>query len=92
MRKVFLLILIALLLGVGVVAMIETDPGYVLITYGKYTVETSLWVGLLVLLIGFLLIYWTLRLIRNIVGGQDSLVSWLGERKHRASSRLTTRG
>ena len=44
MRKIFVLILIALLLGVGVVAVIETDPGYVLVAYGNYTLETSLWV------------------------------------------------
>jgi HemY protein len=92
MRKIFLLVLFALLLGVGVVALIETDPGYVLITYGNYTVETSLWVGLLVLGIFSLLVYWTLRLVRNIIGGQDSLVSWLGERRHQASSRMTTKG
>ena len=42
MRKLFVLILIALLLGVGIVAVIETDPGYVLLSYGNYTLETSL--------------------------------------------------
>ena len=33
MRKLFALVLIALLLGVGVVALIETDPGYLLLAY-----------------------------------------------------------
>ena len=34
MRKIFILVLIALLAGVAVVALIETDPGYVLFYYG----------------------------------------------------------
>ena len=49
MRKLFAVTLFALLLGVGVIALIETDPGYVLVSYGSYTLETSLWVGLLLL-------------------------------------------
>ena len=58
MRKLFVIVLVALLLGVGVVALIETDPGYVLVSYGNYTLETSLWVGLLVLLLLLLLFIW----------------------------------
>jgi HemY protein len=92
MRKLFLLLLIALLLGVGVVAVIETDPGYVLVAYGNYTVETSLWVGLLILALFTLVIYAVVRLFRRLIGGQHSLTSWLGSRRSRASSRLTTRG
>lgn len=92
MRRLFALILIALLLGVGIVAVIETDPGYVLVAYGNYTVETSLWVGIVLLAVFTLLIYAVVRLIRRLLGGQNSLSSWLGGRRSRASSRLTTRG
>ncbi|KZX56987.1 hypothetical protein A3709_04235 [Halioglobus sp. HI00S01] len=92
MRKLFLLALIALLLGVGIVAVIETDPGYLLVAYGNYTVETSLWVGLVILAFFTLAIYLLVRLFRRVVGGQNSLASWLGGRRSRASSRLTTRG
>jgi HemY protein len=92
MRKLFVLILIALLLGVGIVAVIETDPGYVLLSYGNYTLETSLWVGLLLLLVFTLLVYGVVRLTRKIFSGQNSLLSWLGSRKARQSSRLTSRG
>lgn len=92
MRRLFALVLIALLLGVGIVAVIETDPGYVLVAYGNYTVETSLWVGLVLLAVFTLLIYALVRLIRRLLGGQNSLSSWLGGRRTRAASRLTTRG
>ena len=92
MRKIFTLALIALLLGVGIVAIIETDPGYVLVAYGNYTVETSLWIGLVILLLFTLLIYTVVRVFRRVLTGQNSLTSWLGTRRTRAASRLTTRG
>jgi len=92
MRRLFALVLIALLLGVGIVAVIETDPGYVLVAYGNYTIETSLWIGVLVLALFTLGVYLLLRLIRRLLGGQQSLASWIGGRRTRAASRLTTRG
>lgn len=92
MRRIFTIVLIALLLGVGVVALIETDPGYVLVAYGNYTLESSLWVGLLLLFAFTLLIYLVMRLVYRLIGGQRSLVSWLGTRKTHQASRLTNRG
>jgi len=92
MRKIFAIILLALLLGVGVVAVIETDPGYVLLSYGNYTLETSLWVGLLLLVLFVLAIYVALNLLYRLIGGQRSLVNWLGTRKTHHAMRLSTRG
>lgn len=92
MRRIFILVLVALLLGVGVVAVIETDPGYVLVAYGSYTVETSLWVGILLLTLFTLAIYGVIRLVRRLLGKNNSLTSWLGSRRSRAAARLTTRG
>lgn len=92
MRRVFAYALIALLLGVGIVALIETDPGYVLVAYGSYTLETSLWVGMLLLALFTLLVYLVLRLIRRLLAGQHSLAGWFSDRKSRQSARLTNRG
>ena len=38
MRKLFIISLVALLLGAGLVAVIEADPGYVLLAFGNCTV------------------------------------------------------
>ena len=92
MRKLFIIILIALLAGVAVVALIETDPGYVLLSYGNYTLESSLWVGLLVLALFTFAVYVLLRLMRKALAGQSSLAGWLGNRQSRKSSRLTNQG
>lgn len=92
MRKIFALILIALLLGVGVVAIIETDPGYLLLAYGDYTLESSLWVGLVLLFLFTLVLYGLVALLRRIIGGQKTLTGWLDARRARKASRLTNRG
>ncbi len=92
MRKLLLLALLALLLGVGVVALIENHPGYVLIAYGNYTVETSLWVGIVLLVLVTLALYAAFALLRKLLRGQRTLSGWLGQRKTRQASRLTHRG
>lgn len=92
MRKLFAIALVALLLGVGIVAMIETDPGYVLVAYGNYTLEASLWIGLLILVLLVVLLFLLLRLAYRIFTGQRSLVSWLGARKSRKAVQLSSRG
>ena len=92
MRRLFLLALIALLAGVGLVALIETDPGYILMSYGNYTLESSLWVGLVVMALAALLVYVLVRLVGKLIAGQHSLVDWIGSRRVRRSARLTTDG
>ena len=92
MRRIFALILVALLAGVGLVALIQSDPGYVLLAYGNYTVETSLWMGLLLLLVLIFLVWLVVQILRRLLVGPDSLLGWFGSRRARASSRLTNDG
>lgn len=92
MRKLFAIALVALLVGVGIVALIETDPGYVLVSYGNWTLESSLWVGLLLLVLLVLVIALLFRLVYRLISGQRSLSSWLGNRRARNARRLSTRG
>ena len=51
------LILIALALAAGFVAMVTEDPGYVLITIQPWSVELSLALFLLLILVLFLVLY-----------------------------------
>jgi HemY protein len=92
MRTIFVYVLFALLLGVGVVALIETDPGYVLVSYGNYTLEASLWVGLLLVGLLLLLAYALFRMIYSLVSGQRSFTNWLGSRKAHLAARHSTSG
>lgn len=43
---------------------VARDPGYVLLAHGRHTIETSLLVGLLAMVLFFLFLYWLWRFLR----------------------------
>lgn len=92
MRRLLLLGLAGLLLGVGLIALIETDPGYVLLAWGRYTLETSVWVGLVLLVMLVLLLHATVGLLRRLWRGQREISGWLVGRRARKAARVTSRG
>lgn len=92
MRKLFALLLIALLMGVGLIAIIETDPGYVLVTYGSYTLETSLWIGLVLLFVLIWVIYLLIGFLRRVLGSHRVFSGWMHSRQHEKAMRLTNQG
>lgn len=92
MRRLFFLGLVALLLGAGIVALIDSEPGYLLIAYGDYTIESSLWVGLLLIAVIVILFYTALRLLQRLLTSPGSLAFWATTRRRRQASRLTNRG
>ena len=81
----FLLLLFAVWLGF----LIHRDPGYVLITYRSWSIEASLWVGLLILLIAFIIFYIVIRLFRHTAQLSVSFQLWNKERRERKAGELT---
>lgn len=92
MKRFFLAALIVLLAAVTLVAAIEYDPGYLLLSYGRYTLETSIWVGLLVFVVLFVLVYLVFSLLRRTVSGGNAVSSWFRGRGYRRSQQQTTQG
>ena len=82
MRSLFLIILLMLLGGVGLIALIEDDPGYVLISYGLWTVESSLWVGLLLLLLFYLAVHLVVRLLLRLIASRSVFADWMSKRAY----------
>ncbi len=82
--KWLLLALVALLASVTVALVALPDPGYVLLGYGKYSVETSL----LVLVVVLGLLYLGLRLLAGLWHVPAKLQYWGGERHNRRLQRL----
>jgi HemY protein len=78
----FLLVLFTLLLAAGLVSLIERDPGYILVSYDLLTIETSLWVGLLLLLVFNLVFYYLLRLLHQTLATRGVLNNWLSLRAY----------
>ena len=82
--KWLLLAVVALLASVTVALLALPDPGYVLLGYGKYSVETSL----LVLVVVLGLLYLGLRLLAGLWHVPAKLQHWEGQRHNRRLQRL----
>ena len=82
MRKLFLILLLTLLAGVGLVALVERDPGYVLVSYGLTTIETSVWVAGLLLTVFYALLYLLFRSLARVLATRGALSGWLSGRAH----------
>ncbi len=92
MRTLFLILIFGLLAGVGVVALIKTEPGYVLISYGNYTLETSVWVGLVLLVLFTTGLYLAISLIWRLLRSRSWVSGWLGGRRNRRGAKQTNKG
>lgn len=92
MKRVFIVCLLVLVISVGVVVGIEYDPGYLLLSYGQYTLESSIWVGLAAFLLLFLLVYGFFSVLRRTVSRGTAVGEWFADRGARRSQQLTTQG
>ncbi len=92
MKRFFIASLLMLLASIALVAVIEFDPGYLLISYGHYTLESSVWVGALFFLVLFSAIYGAFSLWRRSINRGNALGEWFSGRGHRRSREQTTTG
>lgn len=91
--KRLLLTALGVLLGSSLLVLaVRQDPGYVLIAYGNYQLETSVWVGLLVFLLLVFLGYILVALLRRTLSSRHHVGNWLGNRRYQKSLRQTNQG
>ena len=67
-----------LVLGAVLVNAISQDPGYLLVTWGDWQVETSVWLALSALLLALVLLWVTLRALAATLRVPRALRRWLG--------------
>lgn len=67
MSRLFLFALLALLVGAVLAVLLGGGPGYLLISLGNYSIETSVLVALVILLLGLGLLYVIWRLLHFIL-------------------------
>ena len=92
MRSLFLYGVLGLLLGAGLVTLVEQDPGYIYISWRDSSVETSLWFGITLALGVWMLAALLLKFITKILRSRLTLMDWLGSRKSRNATALSNRG
>jgi len=83
MRRLFIVVIVVLLAAAGLVALIEMDSGYVLISYRFVTIETSLWMALFLLLAFYYLFYLLMRVLRRLSRMRGAVGDWLGAKTYR---------
>jgi HemY protein len=87
--KRLILAFLVLFFAVGLGYLMHRDPGYILITYRTWSIETSLWVGTTILTIAFLLLYFLLRLFSHTTKLASYLSIWHKERRERKAGKQT---
>ncbi|WP_067862988.1 heme biosynthesis HemY N-terminal domain-containing protein [Neptuniibacter marinus] len=92
MKILFLILLVILGAGAFVGELMIQDSGYVLIAYNQTTIETSLWVLLVALLITFILLHWIINVLTHTKLPTTKLKAWKDHRNHLISRRKTLKG
>jgi HemY protein len=92
MKRIFVACLLALVASAVLVALIEYDPGYVLINYGYYTLESTLAVAVISLLVFMLVVYFLIRLVFRIINQSAAFRNWFSGFSGRRGDKLAARG
>lgn len=92
MIGLILLILLVLIAGYWVADKISEDAGYVLLSYQNTTVETSMWIALVLLIALVAVIYVSVWLLIRILGSWAMVRGWRRNFKHKRSVSRTTSG
>ena len=92
MKRWFFLLLIALALGIAAGTTVGIDSGYVLLSWDKYSVETSLSLWLLgtVLFVIGLYVVWRFTLL--LLGNDGRFNEWRAQRRTQRARKQTLRG
>ena len=92
MKRLGFWLLAALLAGGALGALVARDPGYVLISYANTTFETSLWVFVALVVVGYATFRGVAYVVRRIVRGPAALGEWTRTRRERAALDRTSTG
>ena len=92
MKRLFIAVLATLLLAAVLAAAIAYDPGYVLIAFGNYTLETTVWVGIALLLVLLLAMYCAILILHRSVRQGSIFSRWRNNWNERRGRQLTQRG
>ena len=92
MARFSLYLVCGLVLGAVLVNAISQDPGYLLVTWGDWQVETSVWLALSALMLSLVLLWFILRALRTTLRVPRALRRWFGIRSARGAQRRADKG
>jgi len=92
MKKLVILIALFLLVGLVFGYLVSISSGYVLFSWGNYTIETSFWFFNIMLATFFICAYLVLRFVLLLIGSDWRINEWRKQRRSKRGQRQTTRG
>ncbi len=92
MKRLFIAVLAVLLIAAALAAAIAYDPGYILIAFGPYTLETTVWIGIALLLLILAAMYLIILVLHRSVRHGSGLGRWRANWNERRGRQLTQRG
>lgn len=92
MKRFFIILLLLLLAGAWIGQLMVQDPGYVLLAYKDTTVETSLWVLLLMAIVAFAVLHTLINLIGRARLPAQRVRNWRGRRNQKIAQGKTLKG
>ncbi len=90
--KLLALVIFSLLLAVGIGTIAEYDAGQMIVTVSGWTIQTSFSFFIISMLVLFLLLHFTLRLISRLWRMPRELGRWQENRHQRLSEKYLSRG
>ncbi len=82
----------ALLAAVGISVLLKEETGYVMLTWGEWTIETSLALFVLLLSALFVAVYFAVRMLINLWKMPRGTARWNEQRRKKKSQRTTMQG
>jgi HemY protein len=92
MKRALVVLVLALVVGGAVASLMMREPGYVLLVYAPWSIETSLWFFLLVLVAAYVAVRVTISLFLRIARSRSGIRSWTESRRLRHAHEQTLRG
>ncbi|QTF92622.1 heme biosynthesis HemY N-terminal domain-containing protein [Halomonas sp. BM-2019] len=92
MRKLILIVVLGLALGALFGQLMMSVPGYWLVRVGDTSVQTSFWFGLVLLLAGFLVLHFVLRVLTRLTRPVSRFKVWNSRTRNRNAMKRTVRG
>ena len=83
MRRLLIVTLVGLVIGAALINLVEQDPGYVFISLGDVTIETSFWFATVLWLVVWALLSASLAALRTLLRGRQWISDWVVGRKAR---------
>lgn len=90
--KRFIIYFAILFLSILIGLKMHSSPGYVLITYHGWAIETSLWIALFLIIGGVLVFYKLTQLLSFLSNLPNRIRHWFRQRRANHAQRLTTHG